>query len=51
MAYAFETKNAFAFCPVFDVALEPAFLISIIVFWVLHIAALGTTFIISVIVF
>jgi len=45
VAYVFERKNAVG------VALEPGFLISIIVFWLLHVVALGTTFIISVIVF
>ena len=51
MAYVFKIEDDVAFCPVYDVEREPAFLISTILFWLLHIVALGTTFIISVIVF
>jgi hypothetical protein len=50
MAYVFKTKNDVAFCPVYGVALEPAFFISIIVFWLLYVLTLGTTLIISVLV-
>ena len=51
MAYVLKIKDAVAVCPVCGVALVPTFLISIIMFWLLYIVALGTTFIIAVIVF
>jgi hypothetical protein len=37
--------------PVYDVAQEPAFLISVIMFQLVYVVALGTTFIVSVLVF